>query len=162
MKRIEFTLSVAALVGAVAFAGSTAQADGYGQAGCGLGSLAVKKNNWLQIFAATLNGFSGNQTFGISSGTSNCDGSQPSKSSAKAFIETNRVALSKEIAQGGGESVASLSTLAGCSNASAVGGSLQKSFDKIFTASTLTDAQIGDNVMSALNSDTSLQCSVFN
>src|SRR5947207_15915430 len=38
----------------------------YGPAGCGLGSLIFDADSgWTQIFAATTNGTSGNQTFGI-------------------------------------------------------------------------------------------------
>ena len=42
--------------------------------GCGLGSMAFEGNDGLisQVSAATTNGTSGNQTFGITSGTSNC------------------------------------------------------------------------------------------
>ena len=43
--------------------------------GCGLGSMIIKNQNstMLQAIAATTNGTSGNQTFGITSGTSNCN-----------------------------------------------------------------------------------------
>ena len=65
----------------------------YGPAGCGLGSLIFDADSgWTQIFAATTNGTSGNQTFGITSGTSNCD-TGPTKQSAKNFVTANRVAL---------------------------------------------------------------------
>ena len=44
----------------------------YGPAGCGLGSMIFDPDSgFTQIFAATTNGTSGNQTFGISTGTSN-------------------------------------------------------------------------------------------
>ncbi|MFN8945903.1 MAG: DUF3015 family protein, partial [Pseudobdellovibrionaceae bacterium] len=49
--------------------------QGYGMAGCGLGSVVFgDKPGFIQIFAATLNSIGGNQTFGISLGTSNCEG----------------------------------------------------------------------------------------
>ena len=52
---------------------ASAMADGYGPAGCGLGSMIFEPDSgFTQVFAATTNGTSGNQTFGITSGTSNC------------------------------------------------------------------------------------------
>src|SRR5512137_902647 len=46
---------------------------GYGAAGCGLGSMAFNKQPGIfQILAATTNSLTGTQTFGITSGTSNC------------------------------------------------------------------------------------------
>ncbi|MFN7453535.1 MAG: DUF3015 family protein, partial [Pseudobdellovibrionaceae bacterium] len=51
---------------------SVAMAKSYGDAGCGLGSVIFgNEKGFSQIFAATTNGTVGNQTFGISSGTSN-------------------------------------------------------------------------------------------
>ena len=48
--------------------------QGYGMAGCGLGSILFgAKPGKIQILSGTTNGIYGNQTFGISSGTSNCD-----------------------------------------------------------------------------------------
>ncbi|RYZ63378.1 MAG: DUF3015 domain-containing protein, partial [Proteobacteria bacterium] len=44
----------------------------YGTAGCGLGNMILGKEN--QVFAATTNGTLGNQSFGITFGTLNCEG----------------------------------------------------------------------------------------
>src|SRR5262245_36738363 len=105
-----------AVLGAVSTTASTpAQARAYGPAGCGLGSLIFEPNSgFTQVFAATTNGTFGTQTFGITSGTSNCAGGGGGSASAKAFVETNRVALAKDIARGQGETIDSLSRLAGC------------------------------------------------
>src|SRR4051812_1818938 len=62
--------------------------QGYGVAGCGLGSIVFgPKPGMIQIVAATLNG-TGGQTFAITSGTSNCDISEMSQQAA-VFIEIN-------------------------------------------------------------------------
>src|SRR5690606_10475644 len=50
-------------------------AGGHGPAGCGLGTEVVFKNAnqwWQHVLAATTNGTSGNQTFGMTSGTLGC------------------------------------------------------------------------------------------
>ena len=124
-------------------------ASAYGPAGCGLGSLIFEPDSgFTQIFAATTNGTSGNQTFAISTGTSNCDDSSGGTASAKAFVETNRAAIAKDIARGRGETLASLSELAGCSGA--VGATLQKNFKQIFPTSRITDGQVSDRVIHVL------------
>jgi hypothetical protein len=131
----------------------------YGPAGCGLGSMIFEPDSgFTQIFAATTNGSSGNQTFGISSGTSNCSNTGGGTASAKAFVETNRAALSKDIARGRGETLMSLSELAGCSDPNAVGQSLQKNFKQIFPTAKTTDAQVGAAVLRTLKSDATLAC----
>src|SRR5690348_11977029 len=54
--------------------GPAGGAGWYGMAGCGLGSLVFGPNDApvAQVLAATTNGTFASQTFGISSGTSNC------------------------------------------------------------------------------------------
>ena len=132
----------------------------FGPAGCGLGTLLFKPDSgFTQIFAATTNGTSANQTFAISSGTSNCDTGPGNAHSAKAFVQTNRAALAKEIARGRGETISSLTALAGCSDPHAVGVKLQHSFRTIFSSAQATDAQVSDSIVNVLSSDASLSCS---
>src|SRR4051812_33046558 len=132
----------------------------YGPAGCGLGSLVFKPDSgFTQIFAATTNGTSANQTFGISSGTSNCDTGPGNSQSARAFVQTNRAALAKDIARGRGETISNLSALAGCSDSKAVGVKLQRSFRSIFTSAKASDTQVSDSVLNVLSSDQALSCS---
>lgn len=132
----------------------------YGSAGCGLGSLLFEPSTgFTQVLAATTNGTSGNQTFGITSGTSNCDSGPGSSASAKAFVQTNRSAMAKDIARGKGETISNLSALAGCRDSVAVGSKLQREFKTIFPNASVTDAQVSDKVVSVLKSEQSLSCS---
>lgn len=132
---------------------------GYGPAGCGLGSLIFEPNSgFTQVFAATTNYSFGSQTFGISSGTSNCTDAEGGSDSAKAFIETNRPAVAKDIARGQGETIDSLTRLAGCADARAVGVALQKNFDRVFPSAAMSDAEVGTSVVNALQADPSLHC----
>lgn len=136
-------------------------ADGgtYGPAGCGLGSIIFSPDSgFTQIFAATTNGSSGNQTFGITSGTSNCDGTAGGTSSAKAFIQTNRAALTKDIARGKGETLSGLSELMSCRSSGAVGARLQKRFRVIFPSARVSDEQVSDSIVGVLQNDPSLGC----
>lgn len=95
----------------------SAQGQGYGMAGCGLGSVVFgDKPGMVQIFATTTNGISGNQTFGISSGTLNC-GESGKTAKAEQFIDVNKTALENDMARGQGETLQSLSQVLECKNA---------------------------------------------
>ncbi len=86
----------------------------YGSAGCGLGSMVFgKEEGAMQVIAATLNG-TGVQTFGITSGTSNCGKSLFAKAEVNSFIQSNAVALEGDIARGQGETLSTLNNMLGC------------------------------------------------
>ena len=136
-----------------------AAADPYGTAGCGLGSMAFgNKPGLIQVLAATTNGLFGTQTFGITTGTSNCGEAAVGVAGAKAFIQTNREALAKDISRGGGETIANLATLSGCADAHAVGGTLQRNFSTIFPSATVSDIAVSDSVVDVMRGDASLSC----
>lgn len=122
MKAILFAL--------IALTSVSSYAAGYGQAGCGLGSMVIgDKPGFSQVFAATTNGTSGSQTFGISSGTSNCGSAGKS---AVMFIEANKSALATDISRGQGETLSSLAQIYGIKDAKKMGSLLQKEQSKIF------------------------------
>jgi hypothetical protein len=111
----------------------------YGSAGCGLGSIVIGPGEgFSQVFAATTNGTSYAQAFGISSGTSNC--TQASAAAAieqqESFMVNNYGTLSKEMAQGQGETLAGLADVLGCETSlqPSVASHLQKSYERIFAA----------------------------
>ena len=143
----------------IILAASRVEAAPYGMAGCGLGSMAFgDKPGFIQVLAATTNSLFGTQTFGITTGTSNCTDTAGGMASAKAFIQTNREALAKDISRGGGETVANLATLSGCPDSAAVGGSLQRNFKAIFPSATVSDIQVSNAVVDVLRNDASLSC----
>lgn len=134
--------------------------NNFGSAGCGLGSMLFEPSSgFTQVFAATTNGTSASQTFGITSGTSNCGGSEGGAESAKAFVETNRVALAKDVARGNGETIESLAELAGCTDSSAVGVTLQRSFSVIFPNASVSNVDVSAAVITTLRQDSTLVCS---
>ncbi len=68
-------LSTGLALGALGALALSAHAAPYGEAGCGLGSMIFGDSpGFVQVLAATTNGCSGSQTFGITTGTSNCGG----------------------------------------------------------------------------------------
>jgi hypothetical protein len=96
-----------------------AVAGGYSHdPGCGIGSEIFKsgsKNVSSQTMASTTNQFLFNQLFGLSSGTVGCtnSGRFAQHERATLFANLNFDNLSQEMAQGGGEHLASLATLLG-------------------------------------------------
>jgi len=120
-------ISLLILAAASAFAGDglvgkmqRESGGGYGAAGCGLGALLFgDQKGSIQIIAATFNGTEGNQTFAISTGTSNCteDGVALADRERELFAEANFNLIKEEAATGAGENVAVLASLYGCSGA---------------------------------------------
>lgn len=111
MKKVLILAAAFALLSApAAFAGNAS--------GCGLGQQLFKGQSGLvpNILAATTNGISGNQTFGITSGTLGCDADATvyNEQMQEAFVAVNFDNLSEDMAQGDGQYVRSLSTLMGC------------------------------------------------
>lgn len=133
--RNHYLLAVVSFGMAALLASQPASAERkYGMAGCGLGSILIKPSG-SQSSAATTNGVMGNQTLAITSGTSNCT---PSAGEAalkqEEFFVANFAALSKEIAQGSGESLTAFAGTLGCeqSHTAAVAAALKDNYDAIF------------------------------
>jgi hypothetical protein len=132
---------------------------GYGSAGCGLGSMLFgAKPGFIQVLAATTNGLFGSQTFGITSGTSNCKDAGGGMPSTAAFIQTNREAFAKDVSRGSGETINAVAALAGCGDAKAVGARLQASFKTIFPKAGLTDEAVSTSAVAVLKGDQTLAC----
>lgn len=134
---------------------STAFAAGYGTAGCGLGSMLLgDEKGMMQILAATTNGSSGNQTFGMTSGTSNCasGGKTPTQ-----FIEVNKAALSNDAARGQGQTISALSEIYNCQDVKAFQKSLKTNYKQIFSTQKASD--INTNIKKVIKTD-SLSCNV--
>jgi hypothetical protein len=130
----------------------------YGVAGCGLGSMAFgNQRGPIQILAATTNGILGNQTFGITSGTSNC-GSGILAQGTRNFVEANRQVLAKDVARGEGESIGALTVINGCADSRAVGAALQGRFGAIFPSTQATDAEVAGAILETLHADPALGC----
>jgi len=145
------------LIVSLALAASAgASANHYGKGGCGLGSIVMGQDG-NQVLAATTNGTSYTQMFGISSGTSNCvDTSHSAANRLPLFIEGNRVALATDISRGSGETLAHLSGVLGCSDANELGSKLQNNFKTIFPTQDVTTEQINGSILNVLRSDEQL------
>lgn len=123
-----------------------ASGQGYASAGCGFGSILMGQDG-NQILAATTNGSSGSQTFGISTGTLNCQQDAIFKSGKEvpAFIEVNKVALANDAARGQGETLAGLASLMNC-DVKAMSSTMKKNYNKIFVETNMQPAAIEANI----------------
>jgi len=137
----------------VSFSGSALAASGYADAGCGLGSIVFgNEPGGVQVLAATLNA-TGVQTFGITTGTSNCNpaGLVQLDKELEVFAEQNYSMLVKEMAMGEGENLDTLAGLYGCSQDShgAFGSLVQENFANIVKS----DSTTSQEMLSSLNSE---------
>jgi hypothetical protein len=118
--------------------------------GCGLGSLVIKDQSTvvLQALAATTNGTSGNQTFGITSGTSNC--AKPSNfvsnDKLNKFVGENMDELALDISAGQGETLATVAKLMNVENNAEFSAKLQANFSNIYTSENVTSAAVIDSI----------------
>ncbi len=105
-------------------------------AGCGLGSILIAPSG-SQTSAATSNG-TGSQLFGVTSGTSNCKSPKEMAviTNQENFVSLNLGTLSKEMAQGSGESLAAFTETLGCDQESfsTVASTLKSNYGTIFSA----------------------------
>ncbi len=149
------------IVGAMVFSlvsvsGTAIAASGYADAGCGLGSIVFgNEPGAVQVLSSTTNSTLGNQTFGITTGTSNCNpaGLVKLDKEREVFAEQNYSTLVKEMAMGEGENLDTLAGLYGCSqdSHSAFGSMVQDNFANIVKSDTSTSQEM----LSILNSELS-------
>ena len=88
-----------------------------GAAGCGCGHLVFKGQTGLgpNVMAATTNGTFANQTFGMTTGTGDCDPNSTvnNEYQKKIFVAANMDNLAQDMAKGSGEYLESLATIIG-------------------------------------------------
>ncbi|WP_129127310.1 DUF3015 family protein [Geomonas oryzae] len=155
MKKVLIAFLLTLLSSASAFAAGQAHTN----VGCGLGTMIFqnKADNSiiLQAFQATTNGTSGSQTFGITSGTSECQ--QPSKiaqnEKLNQFVRANMDNLAKDIAMGKGETLDTFVEMLGVqgTDGDAFKAKLQANFNSIFTSDKIVMAEVIDNAVAVNN-----------
>jgi len=121
--------------------------------GCGLGSIVFEGQNGLvsQTSAATTNGTFGNQTFGITSGTSNCEQYKTFTYNEKVntFVAENMDNLAQDIARGQGEYLNTLAVLMEIPDTQkgAFHSHLQAHFSDIYTSDKVTHSEVVKNIV---------------
>ena len=155
--RIKKELLVAAVF---AIGSSSAMAANIGT--CGWGSKVFDGQSGIapQVLAATTNGTSGNQTFGITSGTSGCtqDGTVSSTWQTAMFIDGNKNALARDTAAGQGETLDALAQLIGVNaqDKDAFARLTQENFARIFPSSDVTAVEVQASLREVVAADAQL------
>ncbi len=130
---------------------TTAQAERNLNTGCGLGSMIIENQNTVakQFVAAFTNGISGNQTFGITTGTLGCDKPELFVQNEKVekFVADNMDNLATDIAAGQGETLDTLATLLNVKNKEAFEAKLKDNFDSIYATEDVTSAEVIDAII---------------
>jgi hypothetical protein len=143
MKKLLVGLAALALTSSV-YAGANTNT------GCGLGSVLIKDQNTVltQILAATTNGTSGNQTFGITSGTLNCDKPSIIASNDKLnrFVGENMDELALDISAGQGETLSTVAKLMNVKDTASFSAKLQKNFNNIYASKNVNSANVIDSI----------------
>jgi hypothetical protein len=124
--------------------------------GCGLGHMIMKGNDGLlfQVLAVTTNGTCGNQTFGITSGTLECD--KPAKFASieriNTFVADNMDNLANDIAQGQGEYLNTLAVLMDVPEGSRADfySKLQNNFSRIYPSTHIKSVDVVNNITTLL------------
>ena len=155
MKKIIAILSLVAAFPTLAMA-----ADNVG--GCGVGSMVFKGQKGIapQVLAVTTNGSTGNQTFGITSGTLGCtqDGVVTSNMKTAMFIESNKDQLARDMSVGSGETLAALSHLLGVETQDQVAFNrlAKDNVARIFTTESVATEQVVASLREVLAADATL------
>ncbi len=130
--------------------------------GCGWGSKLMDGNRGIapQVLAVTTNGTLGNQTFGITSGTSGCtqDGVVKSNWKTAMFIDGNKTKLARDMSTGSGETLESLAKLIGIQDQhkAAFFQATKDNFSRIFASDSPTTDQVVASLKQVLAADSVL------
>ena len=153
MKRV--FVSAVVVCCALALAGESYA--GRNNTGCGIGTIIFEGKEGLlsQVCAATFNGSFGNQTFGITSGTLECEQATTFVAHEKLnkFVGENMDNLAMDISKGEGEYLTTLAVLLDVPVEERAGlyGLLQANFSNIYTSEDITHIDVLNNIERVLS-----------
>lgn len=157
------SLKKAMIIGVLAALPAAAFAAGENNVGsCGWGTKLFDGQSGIapQVLAATTNGTSGNQTFGVTTGTSGCTPNGTVRSSWKTamFIDGNKERLARDMSRGSGETLDSLAQLIGVKDQDkALFFRVAKdNFDRIYSSDMISAQDIMNGLRAVLASDQTL------
>jgi len=129
-------------------------------AGCGLGGMLLEGQQGLpfNVLAATLNGISGNQTFGMTTGTLGCGEGLSDMAALNLYINDNLDTLAMDAARGEGESLETLASVWGVEDADKAEfiQATQANFDSIFSSESVTSEEVLSNLNRVVSEDEKL------
>ena len=161
MKLLVSTTLALGLVAGAAYADNHAAPSNGDSTGCGLGTTiwAGQSGVLPQILAVTTNGTSGNQTFGITTGTLGCDKDDVVASAeVRQFAAVNLDNLATDIARGEGETLASLASAMEVESPdqALMFATLKGNFTRIFPNNNVTSDQVIVSIQQVMAEDETL------
>ncbi|NVJ59957.1 MAG: DUF3015 domain-containing protein [Gammaproteobacteria bacterium] len=147
------------IFGAIVLMGSTSLMAESGP-GCGLGAQVFKGKSGTvsHVLAATTNGTSGNQTFGMTTGTLGCDTSKTIQV-ATLYMDSNIDKVASDISRGDGEALNALAELMGVKSEDKAhfNALLKENFTLVFTSDETTSSEAMQNIVKLMEQDETLQ-----
>ena len=129
-------------------------------AGCGLGSTLFDGQSGIapNVLAVTTNGISGNQTFGITTGTLGCNQNDTVTAAADSFINSNMERVARDMSTGNGETMDTLAALMGIEDADkeTFFQVSQHNFTTIYSRDDVTSSEVLAALRAVMLSDKSL------
>ena len=127
--------------------------------GCGLGSQVFNGQSGVvpHVLGATTNGTSGNQTFGMTSGTSGCDTSNP-VTMASLYLDKNIDKVAVDMSKGDGEALKAFADLLEISESNQVSFAslIQDNYASIFPSQDVHSQQVMDAIVGLMQGDAEL------
>lgn len=130
--------------------------------GCGWGAMVFegKDGTASHVLAATTNGTSGNQTFGMTTGTAGCDTSKSiDVAQLNQFMDSNIDKIAYDMSRGNGEALESLASLMGISDRDKTTffNATKANFARIFTDAETNRAEVLDSLFAVMSEDSNLE-----
>ncbi len=153
MKKIIAATALAAVLPLSAFAAPS-------DAGCGLGSVLFQDHPdtlTSNVLAATTNGTSGNQTFGMTTGTLNCN-AKNSALAMESFINNNLDHLAVDAARGEGETLDTLAAMLGMDEQAKArfAQAARENYSSIFTSGDASATEVMNSLFQVIANDSQL------
>lgn len=145
-----------------AAASLVANAEAPGGPNCGWGNMLFEGNSGIvfHFLASTTNGTTGNNTFGMTSGTNGCSTDGTLTYGGKALIDVSALMdeFSEDVARGDGEVISALAVSMGveAQDRPQFKAALHNNFEAIFPSADVTAEDVVASVMDVLRQDKTL------
>lgn len=133
-----------------------AQADG--ASGCGWGAMLFDGSSGLapHVVAVTTNGTSGNNTFGMTSGTNGCTTNETIRyRGTKKMVDANMERMVEDVARGGGETLEAVAVLFGIApeDRAHFYETMQGNFATLYPHAEVNGAEVVDAMVALMEAD---------
>ena len=155
-------VSMALVMGLAAGVAQAQEGETADSSGCGVGTILWKGQSGVapQILAVTTNGTSGNQTFGITTGTLGCtkDGVVSPPAEVRMLTVSQLDNLAKDVARGEGETLASFASAMKVESADQplLFATLKSNFTRIFPADDVSADEVLVSIQQVMAEDETL------